>query len=113
MSTGGMAATAVDEVTSARPQASALTETALRSDFTRLLLVPKPDRELLERNPSRARAQLTGMGMGHAWPADVIRYFARRFLRFPYVINAASGNVCPVNDAAEPFVVGVVIAPDD
>ena len=27
--------------------------------------------------------------------------------------SAASGNVCPVNDAAEPFIVGVVVAPDD
>jgi hypothetical protein len=26
---------------------------------------------------------------------------------------AASGNVCPGDDAAEPFVVGVVVAPDD
>src|SRR5207247_6196745 len=27
--------------------------------------------------------------------------------------SAASGNVCPFDDAAEPFVVGVVVAPDD
>ena len=27
--------------------------------------------------------------------------------------SAASGNVCPVDDAAEPFVVGVVVALDD
>ena len=27
--------------------------------------------------------------------------------------SAASGNVCPVDDPAEPFVVGVVVAPDD
>src|SRR5437763_834972 len=27
--------------------------------------------------------------------------------------SAASCNVCPVNDAAESFVVGVVVAPDD
>ena len=29
------------------------------------------------------------------------------------VASAASGNVCPVYDAAESFVVGVVVAPDD
>jgi hypothetical protein len=29
------------------------------------------------------------------------------------VASAASGYVCPVDDAAESFVVGVVIAPDD
>src|SRR5262249_46244288 len=27
--------------------------------------------------------------------------------------SAASGYVCPADDAAEPFVVGVVVAPDD
>jgi hypothetical protein len=27
--------------------------------------------------------------------------------------SAASSYVCPVDDAAEPFVVGVVVAPDD
>jgi hypothetical protein len=27
--------------------------------------------------------------------------------------SAASGYVCPVDDAAEPFVVGVVVPPDD
>jgi hypothetical protein len=27
--------------------------------------------------------------------------------------SAASGYVCPVDDAAESFVVGVVVAPDD
>jgi hypothetical protein len=27
--------------------------------------------------------------------------------------SAASGNVCPGDDAAEPFIVGVVVAPDD
>jgi hypothetical protein len=27
--------------------------------------------------------------------------------------SAASGNVCPVDDAAESFVVGMVVAPDD
>ena len=27
--------------------------------------------------------------------------------------SAASSNVCPVDDLAEPFVVGVVVAPDD
>jgi hypothetical protein len=27
--------------------------------------------------------------------------------------SAASGNVCPADDAAEPLVVGVVVAPDD
>src|ERR1700704_898788 len=27
--------------------------------------------------------------------------------------GAASGNVCPLDDAAEPFVAGVVVAPDD
>src|SRR6266516_1258521 len=35
MSTGWMAATAADEVASARPHASALTETALRGNFTK------------------------------------------------------------------------------
>jgi len=29
------------------------------------------------------------------------------------VASAASSYVCPVDDAAEPFVIGVVIAPDD
>src|SRR5215469_9037446 len=29
------------------------------------------------------------------------------------VASAASGHVCPVDDAAESFVVGVVVAPDD
>src|SRR5215467_7729236 len=27
--------------------------------------------------------------------------------------SAASGHVCPIDDAAEPIVVGVVVAPDD
>jgi hypothetical protein len=27
--------------------------------------------------------------------------------------SAASGYVCPVDDAAEPFIVGVAVAPDD
>ena len=31
----------------------------------------------------------------------------------PGVTSAASGNVCPGDDAAEPLVVGVVVAPDD
>ena len=30
-----------------------------------------------------------------------------------YLASAASGYVCPVDDAAESFVVGVVVAPDD
>lgn len=28
-------------------------------------------------------------------------------------LRAGSGHVCPLDDAAEPFVVGVVFAPDD
>jgi hypothetical protein len=32
---------------------------------------------------------------------------------FPLPASAASSYVCPVDDAAEPFVVGVVVAPDD
>jgi hypothetical protein len=31
----------------------------------------------------------------------------------PNLPTAASGNVCPGDDAAEPFVVGVVVAPDN
>jgi hypothetical protein len=30
-----------------------------------------------------------------------------------FLSSAASSYVCPVDDAAEPFVVGVVVAPDD
>ena len=30
-----------------------------------------------------------------------------------HVASAASGNVCPGDDLTEPFVVGVVVAPDD
>src|SRR6266487_6922524 len=62
MSTGGMAATAVDEVTSARPHASALTETALRSDFTKAALCLNPAVNSLNVVPARARAQLRAPG---------------------------------------------------
>ena len=53
-----VAATAVDEVTSARPHASAQTGTALRSDFTKHPLVPKRSRELLDRNPEPGESQV-------------------------------------------------------
>jgi hypothetical protein len=37
----------------------------------------------------------------------------RRLASLYELSSAASGYVCPVDDAAEPFVVGVVVAPDD
>jgi hypothetical protein len=33
--------------------------------------------------------------------------------RHSYVASAVSGYVCPVDDLAESFVVGVVVAPND
>jgi len=54
-----MAATAVDEVTSARPHASALTEPALRSDFTTPPCAnTNPKRDLETIRPPSSRGEM-------------------------------------------------------
>src|SRR5258708_30528515 len=70
MSTGVMAATAVDEVTSARPPASAQTETALRGNFTKPTFCLNPDVVSMNVMPVGTRAQLraTKGGNGPSGP---------------------------------------------
>jgi hypothetical protein len=46
-------------------------------------------------------------------PAAVLSSSWRLRSAVSAVTSAASGYVCPVDDAAESFVVGVVITPDD
>src|SRR5258708_10154643 len=70
MSTGVMAATAVDEVTSARPPASAQTETALRGNFTKPTFCLNPAVVSMNVMPVGTRAQLraTKGGNGPSGP---------------------------------------------
>src|SRR5258705_9966640 len=73
MSTGVMAATAVDEVSSARPPASAQTETALRGNFTKPTFCLNPDVNSMNVMPVGTRAQLraTKGGNGPSSGPDV------------------------------------------
>src|SRR5258707_3657150 len=70
MSTGVVAATAVDEVASARPHASAQTETALRGNFTKPTFCLNPDVVSMNVMPVGTRAQLraTKGGNGPSGP---------------------------------------------
>src|SRR5258706_16236433 len=70
MSTGMVAATAVDEVASARPPASAQTETALRGNFTKPTFCLNPDVVSMNVMPVGTRAQLraTKGGNGPSGP---------------------------------------------
>ena len=55
--------------------------------------------------PTRRHLKETGTRRPRNWDSSLAVLSSRP--------RAASGNVCPGDDLAEPFVVGVVIAPDD
>ena len=80
-----------------------------------------PDRERQSCAPNHVTeiTQTRPWPMGAKWGAingprgatsDLVE---RSKYAFELASSAASGYVCPVDDAAESFVVGVVVAPDD